>query len=688
MNRLIISHLLLCCFVIFAKAQDSTVVATEQLIADIFEQYTAESENATDYESFYEELMYCATHPININRATTKELQRLLFLSDDQIENIEAYVYLQGKLHTLYELQLIPGLDLTDIRRMIPFIYLGEATEKKRTWRWAEFWQKAKHSLLVRFDGWVEPKEGYQYLPTNEEANQAINEKKYLGAPFYNAIKYRLHYDDRILVGITGEQDAGEQFFKPKTAGYDFYAGYLQINKIGILQTLLLGDFQASFGQGLVLRNDFATGKSSSVLNVSSRNEGVKKYTSTDENNFFRGIATVLRIGKCDLTAFYSHKNIDADTAQGMFSSIQTTGLHRTTLEYKKRHTVVQQLIGTNASFTLSNAQIGLTAVQTFFNQSLIPTPAMYNYFYFAGKRQSTIGLHYKLRWININFFGELATTDISSFGHIHGCSFHPTSEVGIVALYRYYAPQYNALHATAFAEGTHTNNETGLYIGAEVRALERWKFSIYADSYRFMWPTFSIDKPSTGNDYLLQADFTPTSTVNMFWRCKYEQKQANATAIETPTATTAPITKASLRYNLSYEIGQYRFKNVLEGNITTQTNNSRTWGITAAQDIGYSFSAIPLKIDCRYQFFDATDYDNRIYSYEKDVYGFYTPMYNGRGSRYYLVMQYDIGKQLSCRFKIAQTVYADDRQTIGTDNETITGNRKTDLRCMLQWNF
>jgi len=62
--------------------------------------------------------------------------------------------------------------------------------------------------------------------------------------------------------------------------------------------------------------------------------------------------------------------------------------------------------------------------------------------------------------------------------------------------------------------------------------------------------------------------------------------------------------------------------------------------------------------------------------------------MYFGLGNRYYLNLQYDMNKKLSLWFKIAQTVFADDRETLSSGNEAISGNRKTDMRLLLKYEF
>jgi hypothetical protein len=62
--------------------------------------------------------------------------------------------------------------------------------------------------------------------------------------------------------------------------------------------------------------------------------------------------------------------------------------------------------------------------------------------------------------------------------------------------------------------------------------------------------------------------------------------------------------------------------------------------------------------------------------------------MYYGIGSRYYLNLKYELNRQFTLWFKIAQTVYADDREEIGSGNEKILGNKITDVKFLLRFNF
>jgi len=670
------------------RAQDAAAT-TEQIIADIFEKFTAESQETIDYESFYDDLMFCAENPINLSQTNREELEKLQFLTEIQIENILSYVYENGDLKTLYELQLIEGLDMTDIRRMLSFVRLGEVDDSRTKIYWNDLLKYGKNEFLFRFDKGLETKEGYQFLP-NEDVNAiAVNPKLYLGNELYNSQKYRFHYKDRIQFGFSGEKDAGEQFWGTANKGYDFYSFHAQLNNFGKFKTIVLGDFRANFGQGLVLHPEFGMGKSSYVLNVTPRSSGLKKFSSTDEYNFFRGGGVTLKLAKFDVSVFYSNKMIDGDTINGTFPTIIKTGYHRTLDELSKKQTVNQQTVGGNVTYTHMNLQVGVTAVHTELDNNLISEKSVYNYFYFSGKKQTTAGIFYRYRWKKLNLFGETAMTDNGSIATLNGCYFSPVSQLSLVVLQRYYSPQYDTFYASSFSETSRINNESGLYLGAEIRPFRKWKLAAYADSYHFPWPKYGIDAPSVGNDYLFQADFAAKRTMAMYWRFKYEEKQTNLSTTGFVMPVIVALQKASLRYQLTYSYGYFSFKNVLEGNLSRQAKADWTYGVIASQDVSYSFPKFPLKIDVRFQFFDAQDYENRFYSYEKDVlYAFSIPMYYGQGSRYYLNLQYDITKRFSLWFKIAQTVYSDDRESLSSGNETISGNRKTDMRFLLKWEF
>jgi hypothetical protein len=139
----------------------------------------------------------------------------------------------------------------------------------------------------------------------------------------------------------------------------------------------------------------------------------------------------------------------------------------------------------------------------------LVPEKTTYNRFYFSGgKIKNTAGWNYRIHWQKLNFFGEAAVTNDFHPAFLNGFTLSPISLVNLVAVYRYYSPEYDTFYASALSETSRANNESGLYLGAEINPVKKWKISAYADSYRFQWPKNGIDAPSVGKDYLFQTDF------------------------------------------------------------------------------------------------------------------------------------------------------------------------------------
>lgn len=651
----------------------------EQFIAEIFEQFTAENEIVLDFESFLDDLLDCAQNPINLNNTSREELRKLPFLSDLQIENIQYYVYLRGPLKSLYELQLIEGLDMTDIRRMLPFVRIGTGIDERNKIYPRELLTKSKNELLIRMDKGLETKKTYQSASPS-----------YLGNSWYHSFKYRYHFRNKVLAGITGEKDAGEPLWNAHPKGFDYYSAYAQVNNIGNLKTAIIGDYRVGFGQGLVIQSGFNPGKSASVLQVSPTSSGLKKYSSTDEVHFFRGVGTTLQYENQELTTFFSRRGIDADTLNHSFSSILSTGYHRNTDEIRNKHSVTEIDFGLDYTYRFPLMHIGFTAVHSSLSQTLNPSQEIYNRLNFRGNNQSVAGLHYRFKIKNLYFSGETASESHGKIATINICHFNPISRLSMVVVQRYYSPAYHALHASAFAENSEPQNESGIYIGTEIHPVKNWKVSAYTDSYRFSWPRYLVDAPSIGSDYLLQTDYSARKDLNMYWRVKYKVQEQNLSSTESPLPIVLTYKKMSVRYQLNYLIGAFKFKTVLESKLVkTSPYSEVTYGAIALQDISYQFQSIPLKFDFRYLMFDAVEYNNRMYAYENDIlYAYSLPVFYGLGNRIYFNLRYEPNRHLSCWFKLAQTTYSDERESIGNGDDEIAGNRKTDFRFLIKWVF
>ena len=101
-----------------------------------------------------------------------------------------------------------------------------------------------------------------------------------------------------------------------------------------------------------------------------------------------------------------------------------------------------------------------------------------------------------------------------------------------------------------------------------------------------------------------------------------------------------------------------------------------------------YTFSGFPLAVSVQGTYFHTDDYDSRIYASEKGlVYTFYTPSFYGSGFRYSAHIRCDLNKTFMFLVKFGQTAYRD-RETIGSGNDLIEGNTKTDLQMQFRIKF
>lgn len=91
-----------------------------------------------------------------------------------------------------------------------------------------------------------------------------------------------------------------------------FYSLYLLIRNIGHIKTLALGNYRVSYGYGLVINTDFGMGKTATLSTLGNKSRGIRKHSSTDEYNYFQGMAVSYKLAKrWTLDGFYSYRKMD-----------------------------------------------------------------------------------------------------------------------------------------------------------------------------------------------------------------------------------------------------------------------------------------------------------------------------------------------------------------------------------------
>lgn len=677
------------CFLQSFAQDEKDKTKTEDLIQNILENTEAD----VDFTQYFEQLENYKNKPLNLNKATESNLQSLLFLSETQIQAFLNYRKNFGKFLSIYELQAIPFWDLELIENLVNFVSIDEtAYQEKITFK--NIFQKGEHEIMWRSRAVVQQAEGYT------ETRKNSGNQYYLGDRMNHFLRYRYKMGNRIGFGFTAEKDAGEQFFKGnQQQGFDFYSAHLALHDLGKFKTIVLGDYQLQFGQGLVMWSGLAFGKSPFVMNIKRQARGLRAYRSVNEALFLRGIASSAKIKNFEITTFYSRKNLDARLNQNdslnqdfetNVSSFLESGFHRTESELESRKKLRQDIIGTNINYKKNGLKIGLTALNTHFQNSIQPNDLLYNTFNFEGNNLFNVGIDYAYNYKNINFFGETAKAFPGGWASTNGALIALDPKLSLSVLQRFFARNYTAFWSNAISEASTNINEQGVYMGLEFKPDKKWQIAGFVDFFRYDWLRFQSDAPAKGTDYFAEIRFRPSKKQNFYLRFRNRAKEQNASNNETPIDFLTNRLRNNLRFNASYKINSdWRFQSRIEfSSFDDGYKNGKETGFLIFQDLGYKSLNSPVSFNFRFALFDTKSFNSRIYAYENDVlYFFSVPAYFGRGSRFYVNMKYRIIKNLDLWLRFAQTTYSD-RNTISSGLEEIQGNVKSDFRIQMRYKF
>ena len=244
------------------SAQEDSLTFQRQMDAwlERFEEIMEENEGNEDMQEELEEMLSeeqaqgSFEERANVNDLSPELAFNILHLSDYQYYKLQSYLSEYGNLVSVWELNAVEGFSYDEVRRLGPLLKVENIRHKAKFFK--NFFRKSKSSFLYRYGQVLERQAGYDKSLA----------KHYSGSPMRMAFKYQFNSQDKFLLAISGEKDAGEQFFRgAQKYGFDFYSGYLCLKDIGVLKKAVIGDFRLDFGQGLVMGSSLMSGKGGGV---------------------------------------------------------------------------------------------------------------------------------------------------------------------------------------------------------------------------------------------------------------------------------------------------------------------------------------------------------------------------------------------------------------------------------------
>jgi hypothetical protein len=631
-----------------ASCQEKEV---SEIITDIAEELAADESDPEAVPGFLERLHELAEDPVNINSQDAEELSRLFFLSDFQLKVLLDYIRTAGSILTPFEISNIPGFDRVTAEMMIPFITLipGNGSVPKGT-------PRLRSTFLTNLSAKIPSDTGY------------------LGSPWKILSRYNLK-SGSFSGGFTAEKDAGERFTSDKKTFPDFFSAHLSYKGNGWLRNIIIGDYAACFGYGTNINTGFRTALSvTSPGNLQGRDQ-IKPYTSTDENNFFRGGAAEFSVKSINLIAFYSINRSDATIVTGSDSSytrienFYKAGLHNKNSLLQKKDTYTEKNYGINLSYSSDNIRIGLLWSVTGLSLPVWSGSGNPEDLYdFSGDCNSIYTAYYKSHIKRIILTGELSAQSDRSFAFIQGVSLRPSDRLTINFLYRNYNRGFFSFHGRGPGVSSSTGNETGTMGNFSFEAAKNLFISAGCDIHYFPWLRYRNSSPSAGKKQELRLKFIPRENISIeasYNRRSIISDKKDEAGIPDQERIVSNTFKTTIKYTPDPRITfstRIDYKNL---------SPSAARGTLLLQDISYRFVSFPLSIWFRHCIFGTDDWDSRLYTWENDLlYSFSIPALSGKGSRSYIMAGWKIRDFANLRIKYATTIFSGSGHTIDDKKE------------------
>ena len=637
-----------------------------------------------DLTATMDALNYYFEHPINLNQTTEDELNEIGILTQFQVQDLLLHLKKNGKLITIYELQTLKYWDQTTIQMILPFVTVDEKIEQVNL-NLKEILKYGNFEMYNRYQLIPEKKQGY--FDSTSNGNYQGNANHY-----YSRLRYS--YRTNLSLGFTADKDPGEPFFQGvNKQGYDFYSAHAYYRGGKYLKGIVIGDYHIGLGQGLLIWTNYAFGKTADVTNIKKTANSFKPYTSADENQFLRGFAIDLGYKNFTWTNFGSIKKMDATVQTdstsnfSFYSSIQATGLHRTTTEIERKNSAIEKIVGSSLSYKKRNFKIGLNTIFQGYDKDYSKDIQTYNQFDFRGKEMINISTDYNWAIKNLNFFGEIAHNSFSNgIAQLHGVLIAIDSRASFSLIFRNYAKNYQSFYSNAFADATKTQNEKGIYVGAKIKLNSNWFINSYADLFSSPWLKYQVDAPSVGHDLFSQITYKPSKKLEIYGRIREQNHQKNSRYFEGSISNLDDNIQRNIRINLNYQVSEnITLKSRIEYVSLEGKSKTVETGSLITQDFFYKPKKLPFDLIFRYALFQTDSYDTRIYSYESNAQNVFSiPAYYNKGSKFYILIRTTFLRRFDLWIRYGKTVYVDQNE-IGSGNESILGNLKSDLTFQLR---
>ncbi|MEA1886491.1 MAG: hypothetical protein U9N72_04710 [Bacteroidota bacterium] len=604
-------------------------------IINLLEDIAASSDEDLQAANFAEELTILAEKPVNINSGDENEIKRLFFLTPFQVKSLVDYTRKNGNIISALEISYIPGFDRELAELIKPFIIFGYAGNAQSAY-------EGHHLRLIT-----------NILTDDREAKNI-----HTGSNYKLLSKLRLS-SGPMEAFLTVEKDKGEAIL---VEGYkpDFLSGNITYYPGGTINKIIIGDYKVRFGQGLTVWNGFSRPPVPTEQRTMKGSSIILPYSSSNENDFFRGIAFSLSACDINIMLFASRNMIDATTGYDTdneakyIKSFYETGIHNTPTTIMKRDQAMESSFGLNINRMANKFYYAFNAVYSKFSLPVIPVEDPRNIYDFKGRVNASFSIDYAYLFKYSYMFGEFAVDNTLKTAFIQGLSLNPEGRVRCNIMYSRVNRGFNSVHGNA--SGVSTLNKPGSSLLANLSS-ELTSFLTFSGGVlrrKELWYNNISGNFPSSLLYLVRLELSPADFITLKTDIKHRISDHWINP-EQGIKINAPLKKTNFRISVE-TVGseQFKMRTRIEKVIIA---GSPERGFLCYQSAGYVFRKIPLEIRGRLSIFQTDSYATRIYTWEDDL--LYNPVIKAlyeEGKRSYLMIIYRPLDIMTLRAKYAAT--------------------------------
>lgn len=495
-------------------------------------------ENLDPYD--VERLEGMLEHPMKLNFMSVSRLKESGLFTHYQAVSFADYRSRHGDVLSFVELAAVDGFGQDFAERVAPFLSLESHALPGQTGRKGDVFQE---------------------LTARAAAKSSADE----GSWNYG-MKYKIEVGEYLSGGLAMSRPYGADGFLPESV-----SGHVRMDFRKARGKVILGDFNARFGQGLALWNGLGFSGLAAPSGYMKRASGLSASSSFTGNYAMRGLAADYAVKRIRIAAF-------------MAVSRPEDGLNI--------------IPAVNLSWFGRNGQVGLT--------HYAETAGIPRLFHIPDMKTSA---DMCFCFSGVDLFAECTYDWVTaSTAALAGVVFPAGDKLKLASMLRYYPSGFSPVRSSAARSTTRCSNEYAFSFSGETSA---GTFS--ADAAYFPEP--KSDDNLHDLQFKLQTEWTLKFSKDLKLKFRFAER----------IRSWGQPFRTDLRADITYTLGRFIMTMRLNG------VSCKSVGLLGYLECGYKSSQCSLY--ARAGAFKADEWDDRIYAYERDAPGsFSVPAYYGRG--------------------------------------------------------